>query len=245
MYFLQFFRVCPSKLSTYDYRCCAIHKHAHQRGTYPFPSVFPIIHNYLKNTPRTDAMKQVEFKFLEVNVSEIQKKLLRLGCQKIFEGELCDTFMDLPDKSLSARKQTLRVRDLGETVELTVKNKIFKGEGKVTNDVDIHTTDNQNALAFLKQLEYHITKTQCKHRISYILMGQGRKMSFELDTPPTIPTWLEIEGPSITLVKRYIQLLELDVTEAKTWTSKEVIAYYRRKKDLLLASYPFSWIRLF
>jgi hypothetical protein len=54
-----------------------------------------------KNTKtRINRMEEIEVKILEVNRKELEKKLIKLGAKKTFEGEISATFFDFKDRSI-------------------------------------------------------------------------------------------------------------------------------------------------
>ena len=172
-------------------------------------------------------MKQVELKFLEVNVEEIVAKLEALECQRVFEGNLEDAILDSATGTLKTKKMTLRVRNLGNRSQVTLKQKISKVEAKITEDTEFYCDDYERALAFFHALGYVTVRTGIKHRVSYQLLDEHGHMSFELDTPSSIPTWLEIEAPTLGLMEKYVKLLDLDMACAKSWTTADVLAHYK------------------
>lgn len=58
---------------------------------------------------------------------------------------------------------------------------------------------------FLKELGYEELSYQENKRITYIL----RDVTFDIDTYPMIPTYLEIEGTNEEDVLKYIDILDL------------------------------------
>jgi adenylate cyclase class 2 len=64
-----------------------------------------------------------------------------------------------------------------------------------------------------------------KHRVSYAL---GR-VHFEFDTFPRFPTYMEIEAPSISAIKKYAGLLNLPLNRLRAWATRDVFAYYRKQ----------------
>ena len=68
-------------------------------------------------------MKEIEIKILDINPEKIRKKLLELGAEKVFDGEVHVISFDLPDERLNKAGQHLRVRKVGKQVELCLKCK--------------------------------------------------------------------------------------------------------------------------
>ena len=59
-------------------------------------------------------MEEHEVKILEVNRKEVEKKLIKLGAKKIFDGNLQTIFFDFNDKSILKNKKEGGVFNNGE-----------------------------------------------------------------------------------------------------------------------------------
>src|ERR1039458_9014580 len=175
-------------------------------------------------------MKEIEAKILEVNSSDIQKRLKELGAEKVFEGELMWVVFDFPDGRLSKQEILLRLRKRGENVELTLKKLINTEKAKVSEETEIAVSDFETAKNFLGAigLEQKRGYPLKKYRISYLL----NDVHFELDTLPQFPTYLEIEAPSNKHITEYAQKLGFAASDVKPWGTREVFAYYRTKKSI-------------
>ena len=68
-------------------------------------------------------------------------------------------------------------------------------------------------------------KEYTKQRISFILDDA----KLELDTLEDIPTYLEIEAPTIEKVRGCVEKLGFKMTDTVSWTSKEVVEHYNSK----------------
>ncbi len=129
-------------------------------------------------------MLEKEIKILEINVEEVQNKLIKLGAEKTFEGFIHDVYYDFPDdveNKMEANGRMFRLRQKGEEHIYTIKNKrreIKEEEGAVGKDE--HETPITNIESFAKVLEkYGMKKTRekKKHRISY----RVENMEFDID----------------------------------------------------------------
>jgi len=155
-------------------------------------------------------MLEKEIKILEINILEVQNKLLELGAEKTFEGFVHDIYYDFPNgesNKMEANGRLFRLRKKGEEHIYTIKRKRkkIKKDEKI-NAKDEHETPITDIESFAKVLEkYGMEKTRekKKHRISYKLEG----MEFDIDTYENIPDFLEIEGPDGDTIQQWVQKL--------------------------------------
>jgi adenylate cyclase class 2 len=175
-------------------------------------------------------MKEIEAKILEVNSADIQKQLLGLGAQKVFEGQMEWVVFDFPDGSLSKEEILVRLRKRGGQAELTVKKLLSLKGAKVSEETELPVNDFDTAKKILETigLKQKQGYPLHKHRISYMLDN----VHFEIDTFPQFPTYLEIEAPSKEVIKEYAQKLGFSQADLKPWGVREVFAHYRLKNKL-------------
>ena len=172
-------------------------------------------------------MEEIEVKFLEVDKGAIIKKLESLGAKKVFEGEVDASFYDFPDSRLKKDGSLLRLRTKGENAELTFKKKISKEEAKIMKELEIKLDDPASMKRILDTIGLVKQKSYVKYRSSYKLGD----VSFELDTFPGIPTFLEIEAPSIAEIKVHAEKLGLSMADAKPWGGGEVLRHYEERSS--------------
>ena len=172
-------------------------------------------------------MREVEVKILEINRNEIIKKLELLGAKKVFEGNVSALYYDFDNLILTKEDKTLRLRKKGEKAELTFKQKISKDKAKIMDEHEIQIENFETTKKILESIGLKEIKRLDKHRLSYSLGN----VHFELDTLPGIPTFLEIESEDLETVKKSVEKLELSMKDAKPWSGKEVLEYYRKNED--------------
>ncbi|MEK6899929.1 MAG: class IV adenylate cyclase [Nanoarchaeota archaeon] len=169
-------------------------------------------------------MREIEIKILEIDLPSTISKLEKLGAKKTFEGEMSAIYYDYEDRSLSGKGRLLRLRKKGEKSELTFKEKITQTDAKVMDELEVIVDDFDLTQAILKKLGLKEVKSAQKYRISYSIGA----VHFELDTLPGIPTFLEIEAPSLDILKSYVLKLGYSMKDAKPWSGKDVLKYYDR-----------------
>jgi adenylate cyclase, class 2 len=170
-------------------------------------------------------MREVEVKFLEVNVDEIVNILQSLGAKKIFEGEVIPSFFDYPDHRLKNEKKLLRLRKKGELVELTFKHKHEKTTAKIADETEVMVTDFYKMKKILEHIGLVEVKRRPKMRTSY----QLGDYHYEFDTYEGLPTFLEIEAKNMHDLHAAVEAIGLSMKEAKAWSGRQVLDHYKRK----------------
>lgn len=169
-------------------------------------------------------MKETEVKFLEINKKEIIRKLARLGAKKVFEGDIEAYFFDYPDKRLNKRGKILRLRKKSKEIEFNLKQNMIVTAAKNVDETEVNISDFELMKKILESIGLEISHTlPKKHRTSYSL----NDLHFEIEKYKGIPAFLEIESDSEEKLKKAARLLGLDMKDAKSWTQKEVLEYYK------------------
>jgi len=153
-------------------------------------------------------MNEIEGKILEINVSDIEKKLLALGAMKIFDGKLVATIFDFPDKRFSQREIIVRLRKEGDKTKLTYKKLLNTDKAKVSEEIEVEVNEYEAmekillAIGLEPKRGYPLTK----HRISYSLDN----VHFDFDTFPQFPKYLEIEASDNKIIEDFNNQFEED-----------------------------------
>ena len=171
-------------------------------------------------------MKEIEVKILGVNVKEVIKKIEALGGKKISEGKQDIIILDTKEDKFLKNNELLRLRKNSNETELAFKKKISKDDVKIMEELEVHVDNFELMRKIFIAIGFKEATRYNKYRISYKL-GNVR---FELDTYENIPTFLEIEAPDTEKVKEFVGKLGFSMSDAKAWTGKEVIEYYRKRR---------------
>ena len=143
-------------------------------------------------------MEEFELKFLEVDVSKLEKKLLQIGAKKIGILNYHRVNFDYPDLSMKKRHGWVRLRTDGKETTITYKENIKKklNDGSEENigakEIEISVDDYNKALELLKAIGLVIKIEEKNKRIRYV---KG-DVTFDIDFWPFIPVYLEIESSS-------------------------------------------------
>ena len=170
-------------------------------------------------------MKEIEAKILDIDKSAIEKKLLALGAQKIFDGKIDFRYFDFPGGALRKKGIILRLRKKGDYGELTVKSNFVRTRGAKTSTEDEIKVDFDSARKILLALGYCETSKTIKHRVEYELGA----VKFEIDKLPGIPWFLEIEAPSSIKINDMAEAVGYAPEEIKPWWGEDVKKYYQKK----------------
>ncbi|MEL7637677.1 MAG: class IV adenylate cyclase [Anaerolineaceae bacterium] len=150
--------------------------------------------------------QEIEVKFLLKDYSALMQKIsaLRLPCsqERIHEFNLR---YDLPDGSLVAQKQVLRLR------KDTQARLTFKGPGVMEEDVllrkeiEVEVSDFDTTNRLLEALGYQVVMMYEKYRANYLMDS----LVLSVDEMP-FGLFVELEGESSAQVRRAADVLGLD-----------------------------------
>ena len=174
-------------------------------------------------------MNEIEVKILEVDVAGIERKLQQFGAACVFDGEVAAVYFDFPDASLDQQQKVLRLRRVGKMTELALKVQEDTGdaEAKIRQEYQVLVGDPEITRQIVEGLGLRETRSIQKHRRSYCVTDPAAgAVHFELDTLPDIPTFLEIEAPTLDEVYRYVALLGFSREDAKPWSFVDVLRHY-------------------
>jgi adenylate cyclase class 2 len=135
---------------------------------------------------------EVEVKFVVSNPDDLERKLLAAGFQQktppTFER---NTLYDLPDGSLRAKGEVLRLRLYGEKWKLTHKSKGTEGRHKIRAEHETVVNNGEEMDAILRALGYKPAFVYEKYRAEWT----DRNGEVVVDRTP-IGNLAEIEGPA-------------------------------------------------
>jgi adenylate cyclase class 2 len=150
--------------------------------------------------------REIEVRFLEIDKDALIAKLRELGAEDLGEDLLDEKI--IYDKELTWRdgvKKLLRMRTQKGRTMLTYKHRVeMSAEG--TEEIEFEVQDTVAAQALLERLGYEMYRAQQKMRHSFHL----GEVIVDIDTWPKIPTYVELEGPSVEALQEAAVLLGLD-----------------------------------
>ena len=157
---------------------------------------------------------EIEERILEIDKDKVIKKLEELGAKKAGEWFYKRYTYDFTPKRES---EWIRLRTNGVETTLTYKN-VETREIDGTRELEIVVDDFEETNKFLEILGYIHKDYQENKRIRYYL----NDVEIDIDTWPMIPTYMELEGPSVEKVKEVEDLLNVDKSKITTLFCDEI-----------------------
>lgn len=169
-------------------------------------------------------MEEIEVKFLNIDPEAIQKKLAEIGSKKVGEYFYRRRVFDYPDSRLNAQSARLRLRDEGDRVTLTFKQRLgVNAHDGSANDggmkeIEVEVSDFINTVDLLLNLGFVEKFYEENKRIRWL----KDDIEFDIDTWPQLDPYLEIEAGSWEEIDRAIQLLELNPADKKIFSTTQI-----------------------
>jgi len=169
-------------------------------------------------------MEEIEVKFLNIDTASMENKLKAIGAEKVFERLYKRRVFDYPDLRLHKKGAWIRLRDEGEKITLTYKERIGMKtfDGKTNDDsmeeIEIEVSDFEKTAELLNHIGFNEKFYQENRRIRY----QLKDIEFDIDTWPQIEPYLEIEVTSWEKIDEAIKLLGLNPKDKKIFSTTQV-----------------------
>lgn len=160
---------------------------------------------------------EIEARFLEINPAQLHKKILELGGKDYGEDFLKETIFY--DKAFEWKDifKFIRMRETKEGISLALKHfqygkgkKLYASSKPVVKEVEIKVDDSNKAKLFLEEAGFVAFRVQEKKRHSYKM----KEIILDVDTWPSTPPYLEVEGDSEQEIKKVAELLGFDWKKA-------------------------------
>jgi len=169
-------------------------------------------------------MEEIEVKFLDIDVKNIEKKLLRLGAKKVAIKNFKRVVFDFPGWPMDKRYEWLRLRTDGKETTLTFKRMQI---GKRIDEYEVGVSNFDKTRELLHQLGLIEKRYQENKRVLYNLDG----VEVDIDYYPLIPAYLEVEAPTKKKLKSAIEKLGFNVKDGKIFSAKQVFEIYGIDED--------------
>jgi len=170
-------------------------------------------------------MEEIEGKFLDINISNLRKKLKLNGAKKIHKMMLYKRYVF---HLLTGEKGYIRTRQEDKSVTITVKT--YPKDSKFAKESEI-TVDNtlEQSRDFLLAQGYKLKAYQETLREKWSL---GNCLEIAIDTIPGIPTYVELECKNEKEIKRVAKILDLDYSKIEYGAyDKQFVDYYGMQKE--------------
>lgn len=168
-------------------------------------------------------MEEIEVKFLNIDPVLIENKLKEIGAKKVFEKLYKRRVFDYPDLRLDKAGAWLRLRDEGDKITLTFKQRIGMGKNAESNDksmeeIEVEVNDFEKTAQMLLRagfIEKHYVENK---RIRY----QLDDIEFDIDFFPGLEPYLEIEAVSWEKIDEAIALLGFNKEDKKIFSTYQI-----------------------
>jgi len=149
--------------------------------------------------------REIEVRFLDIDTDALKETLRACGAKDLGEDFFQESIFCDAARTWHDVKKFVRLRKSMHGVFMTFKQrKEYSATG--TREVEIAVNDFEHAKVLLEDIGLVEYRTQEKKRHAFMLDG----VHVDLDTWPSVPTFLELEGESEDALKRAAQKLGLD-----------------------------------
>ncbi len=166
--------------------------------------------------------QEYEVKFLEIDPVNIEEELIRIGAEKKFDRIYRRRVFDYPDMRLNEMGAWLRLRDEGDKITFTYKQRMGmlenRGNDLGMKEIEVEVSDFDKTAELVLALGFVEKFYEENRRIRYVL----GEIEFDIDFWPLLKPYLEIEAKSQEEVEKGIKLLGLDQAEAKVFSTFQV-----------------------
>jgi adenylate cyclase class IV len=200
--------------------------------------------------------EEIELKVLEINTEKLINDLEEFGAKKKLDAlteiwtfdiiknnsinyeKLSPNFLETikvveeltwHGKSLREQNYHLRARKQGENYEFTLKFAKSR-HNNVKKEIELNsklTKDEWNNICnLINSAGLTIIAHQEKKRISYHIEDNYNPAHFDIDTWPSIPTYLEIEADSVEIINYWIDKLNLKNNKTSTLSGQRFFDLY-------------------
>jgi len=169
-------------------------------------------------------MEEIEVKFLNINPETIEEKLKKIGAKKVFEKLYRRRVFDYPDLRLDNNGSWLRLRDEGDRVTLSFKQRLgIKTHDAKTNDdsmeeVEVTVNDFEKTAQILVKIGLKEKFYLENKRIRYL----WKEIEFDIDFWPLLEPYLEIEATSWEKIDEAIKILGLNPEDKKIFSTTQI-----------------------
>ena len=167
-------------------------------------------------------VKEIEVKILNIDLDEMEKRLIDIGAKLISKEYQVNTIFDSKDNYIENNLNSyLRIRETKNLlnheikVNLTLKKNISKDSMRQNIETTTEINNKQSMIYILRDLGYEITNKGYKNRTSYIY----ENIRFDLDQwdKETYPNpYMEIEVEREEDLEKAINLLKIDRNNIST-----------------------------
>ncbi len=162
---------------------------------------------------------ETEVRFLEINETELKKRLAELNATDLGEDLLREIiFYDASGSWQKDQNKMVRLRATRDSTYLSYKHS-FADHAQGTTEIELIVNDFEKARAFLQAVGLTEYRQQEKRRHSFRL----GEVSIDIDEWPKIPAYVELEGENEPALKEAAKQLSLEWSTANSSNAAWVI----------------------
>lgn len=169
---------------------------------------------------------EIETRFLEIDKSELIKKLMTLGAVDRGEEKLEEIIFYDKNLSWQGKGRFVRLRKTRSKVKLTYKNNAEQTIDSA-REIELEVSDIDKCTDFFHQIGLKAIRQIEKYRHTF----QLGDVIIDIDRWPKIPIYVEIEGSSIDSLKDICQQLGFDWEKRFDGDAREVFKHYGYNMD--------------
>lgn len=162
--------------------------------------------------------KEIECRFLDIDKDSLIKKLIKLGAKDEGEKFLSEIIMYDKDLAWKDNNKRMRLRTVDGETKLSYKEH-FAHSVDGTTEIEFGVDDFKKAQDLLEKLGFVSFRHQEKWRHTLVLDG----VSFDIDTWPRVPTYVELEGISEDALKKAAKAVGYEWSKAEFRNPRTVI----------------------
>ena len=161
---------------------------------------------------------EYEARFLGIDTDAIHDRLLALTATCTMPRTLMRRIV-FKNGDIEQRGGWLRLRDEGHRITLTYKQTTSLTSAiDTTLESEVQVNDFDTTKTLLEAMGFQALRFQENYREEWKIGA----VTFDLDTWPDLPTFLEVEGPDEDTVRNAIESLGLDIAQASYGSVDEV-----------------------
>jgi adenylate cyclase class 2 len=165
--------------------------------------------------------REIEVKFLEIDKSALIEKLNSLDAKDLGEQLITEQIFHDAKGEWHAQDKFGRIRKTNESVTFTYKH-VQEKTATGTIEIEFKITEPEKMREFLEAIGLIMDREQEKKRHKFLL----KNVIVDIDTWPTIPTYVELEGPDEDAIKITAAMLGFDYSKGVFGTAATVIRDY-------------------
>lgn len=140
---------------------------------------------------------ELELRILEVDPAELDVKLVGIGAEKVFDGDLISLYFKRVGQEIERGKEEIRLRKIGEKVLLTYKKQRVDCEFGSKDEYEVEVSDLETTRLILESIGFEVWLELRKRRISYRLDGVCFEIDIYSGDYEAIPPFMEIEAGNV------------------------------------------------